>query len=156
MPDFAAQTHLPEKGMQFALSPSTKARKEGTMTQAAMAFYRQRLLALLARLTRDESQLREEALQPTGGEASGGLSDIPVHPADLGSLDSEEDVAFTLLENEEELIEEINLALARIEQGTFGRCEGCRKDIPQKRLRVLPYTRFCVGCAETSRQTVGP
>jgi DnaK suppressor protein len=123
------------------------------MMQAEMGFYRQRLIALLARLTRDESQLRGEVLQPTGGEASGGLSNVPLHLADLGSQDSEEDVAFTLLANEEQIVEEINLALDRIEQGTFGRCEKCRKDIPKERLQALPYTRFCIGCAQTSQPT---
>jgi DnaK suppressor protein len=142
--------------MKFASSPSTKARKEETMRQAEMVFYRQRLTALLARLTGDESQLRGEALQPTGGEASGGLSNVPLHLADLGSHDSEEDVAFTLLANEEQIIEEINLTLDRIEQGTFGRCEKCRKDIPKERLQALPYTRFCVECAQASRKTPSP
>jgi DnaK suppressor protein len=126
------------------------------MTQAEMGFYRQRLLALLARLTRDESQLRGEALEPTGGEASGGLSNVPLHLADLGSHDAEESVAFTLLGNEEQIIEEINLALDRIEQRTFGRCEKCRQDIPKERLQALPYARWCVECAQASRQTGRP
>jgi DnaK suppressor protein len=123
------------------------------MKQLEKGSYRQSLFALLARLTRDETQLRAEALQPTGGEANGGLSDVPLHLADLGSQHSEADVAFTLLENEEQTIEEINLALTRIEQGSFGRCEGCHKEIPRDRLQALPYARFCVGCAHTTWKT---
>jgi RNA polymerase-binding transcription factor DksA len=117
------------------------------MTQTEKAFYRRHLTALLARLARDESQLMGEALEPIGGEASGGLSDVPIHPADLGTRDAEQDVKLALLENEEDIIEQVDLALARIEQGAFGRCEACRGGIPRGRLRAVPYTPYCVDCA---------
>jgi RNA polymerase-binding transcription factor DksA len=116
------------------------------MVPAKLACYRRRLTALLSRLDRDRSQLKAEALQATGGEASGGLSDVPLHLADLGSRSFEEDVTLTLLENEEQLIEEVNLALARIDQQTFGRCEGCLNDIRKERLRAVPYARYCAPC----------
>jgi RNA polymerase-binding transcription factor DksA len=106
-----------------------------------------RLQALMGRVERDRSQLREEALQGTGGEASGGLSDIPIHPADLGSDAYEEELTLGLLENEEQLIGEINAALARMQRGEYGHCEACRRPIPEKRLRALPYARHCVPCA---------
>jgi DnaK suppressor protein len=117
------------------------------LTPTEIDVYRQRLLALLRRLDRDRSQLKAEALQGTGGETSGGLSDVPVHPADLGSDAYEEELTLGLLENEEQLIEEINVALARIDQGSYGRCEACRRPIPRARLNVLPSTRLCVACA---------
>src|SRR5262245_45120300 len=105
----------------------TNVEGDATMkTQAERKAYRKCLRALLGRLDRDRAQLKGEALQTTGGEASGGLSDVPLHLADLGSHEFEEDVTLSLLENEERLIEEVNGALARIDQGTFGRCEACR------------------------------
>jgi DnaK suppressor protein len=117
------------------------------MIQAEIDAYRQRLLALMKRLNRDESQLRDEALRGAGGEASGGFSDVPLHLADLGSHQFEEDLTLNLLENQEQIVEAINAAWARIEQGTFGRCEECQKEIAKERLQALPYTRYCVGCA---------
>lgn len=45
-------------------------------------------------------------------------------------------------------IEEINAALQRISDGTYGLCERCGEEIPLGRLRVLPATRFCLGCAK--------
>jgi RNA polymerase-binding transcription factor DksA len=121
--------------------------KEQAMTQTEMAFYRRHLTTLLARLSRDESQLMGEVLEPIGGEASGGLSDVPIHPADLGSPDAEQEVKLAQLETEEEIIEQVDLALVRIEQGVFGRCEGCQGNIPRRRLQALPYTPYCVDCA---------
>ena len=108
--------------------------------------YRQHLLNLASRLDGDCSQLKDEALRPDGGEASGGLSNVPVHPADLGSHTIEEEISLGLLSNEEQLLEEIKDALARIEQGTYGLCAGCGQPIPKGRLRAIPYARFCVGC----------
>ena len=77
------------------------------ITKAEVASYRHRLLALMRRLEGDRSLLKDEALRATGGEASGGLSDVPVHMADLGSDAFEEEVTLGLVENEEQLIEEI-------------------------------------------------
>lgn len=114
------------------------------MTEAEIQSYRRQLLALKKRVGGDLSALEEEALRGTGGEASGGLSDVPVHPADLGTDNYEEEVAVGLLENEQQILEEVNDALDRIEQGTFGRCEECHQEISSKRLHVLPYARYCL------------
>ena len=51
-------------------------------------------------------------------------------------------------EREKKEIEEINLALDRIETGTYGTCEICLKSIPLARLESLPAVRLCVSCAE--------
>jgi RNA polymerase-binding transcription factor DksA len=124
------------------------------MTAAEHNTYRQRLLALAKRLSRDLSQLRAEGMGGVGGEASGGLSDVPIHLADLGTHAFEEEVTLDLLTNEEQLLAEINAAWTRLEQGTFGCCEGCGHEIAKERLEALPYARFCVACArKVQRET---
>jgi RNA polymerase-binding protein DksA len=125
------------------------------MTKAEMQSYRRRLLALKKRLGGDLSALEEEALHPVGGEASGGLSDVPVHPADLGTDNFEEELALELLENEDHLLTEIDDALERIEQGTFGRCENCGQPISRERLEAVPYARYCIRCARQLQGTTG-
>jgi DnaK suppressor protein len=117
------------------------------MTEAEIKHFRRRLLALKKRLGGDLSELEEEAMRPVGGEHSGSLSDVPVHPADLSAVEYEEEVALGLLENEAQLLVEVNDALARIEQGTYGRCEDCGQEISTERLEVVPYARYCVRCA---------
>jgi RNA polymerase-binding transcription factor DksA len=124
------------------------AEKRGvTMTREECESYRERLLSLGARLCRDRANLKDEALRGVGGETSGSFSDVPLHPGDLGTHYFEEEMTLALLQNEEQLIEEINVALERIEQGTFGHCEVCQSAIPKERLMVLPYTRRCVECS---------
>jgi DnaK suppressor protein len=115
------------------------------MSTAELASYRGKLLALRDRLAGDVSSLAEEALN-SEDEASGNLSHVPLHMADLGTYERE--FTLGLLENQEEILEEIAAALGRIEQGTFGHCEGCRKAIPKDRLHALPYARYCVKCAQ--------
>jgi RNA polymerase-binding transcription factor DksA len=127
---------------------------EGTMTQAEIKSYRMRLLALKRRLGGVLTDLEEEALRPVGGEAAGGLSDVPVHPADLGTENYEEEVSLGLLENEIQLLTEVNDALRRIEQGTFGRCEECHQPISRARLNALPYARYCLRCARKLQGSV--
>ena len=116
------------------------------MSRINVETYRRRLSALQKRLQGDVSYLSDEALT-SGEETSGNLSHVPIHMADLGTDSFEQQVAFSLLENEEQILKEIATALDRIKQGTFGRCEACGKEIPAERLEVLPYARFCVGCA---------
>jgi RNA polymerase-binding protein DksA len=117
------------------------------MNKTQIEHFRHQLLALKKRLGADLSALEEEALRATGGEASGSLSDVPVHPADLGTDTYEEEISLGLLENQDRLLTEVNDALARIEQGTFGRCEECHEEISLRRLAALPYTRYCLRCA---------
>ena len=93
------------------------------------------------------SELEEQALRPGGGESAGNLSDLPIHPADLGTETFEEEISVTLVENEEKMLQEINDALTRIDKGSFGTCENCRQPISRERLRALPYARFCIDCA---------
>jgi len=126
------------------------------ITETETGAYRQRLLALMARIDRDRSLLKDEALRATGGEASGGLSDIPLHLADLGSHSFEEELTLGLVKNEEQLIEEINAALERIDEGIYGQCEACRRNIAKERLQAVPYTRHCVRCARAIQRKAAP
>ena len=117
------------------------------LSKTELESFRQQLLALKKRLGGDLSELEQEALHAVGGEESGGLSNVPIHPADLGTDTFEQEFALDLLENEEKILGEVNDALARIEQGTFGRCENCGQEISHQRLKALPYARYCIRCA---------
>jgi RNA polymerase-binding transcription factor DksA len=123
------------------------------MSKAELNTYRQHLLTLRSRLNGDVSHLADEALRRTGGEASGSLSNMPIHMADLGTDNFEQEFTLSLLQNQEQVLEEITAALDRIHQGTFGRCEECQGEIPRVRLNALPYTRYCVECARKLEQS---
>jgi RNA polymerase-binding transcription factor DksA len=114
--------------------------------------YRETLLALRERLKGDVSHLTSEALHTTGGETSGGLSNAPLHPADLGTDNFEQEFTLGLMQNQAQALKEIDDALDRVHRGTFGRCEECAAAIPKGRLQALPYARHCVACARKNQQ----
>jgi RNA polymerase-binding transcription factor DksA len=93
--------------------------------------------------------LQDEALRPIGSTASGGLSDLPRHPADRSSDAFEEDVALSLLVNEGDMLNEVEAALAQLDAGKFGLCTACSAAIARERLRAVPYARYCLHCEET-------
>jgi len=67
---------------------------------------------------------------------------------DAASHEADEDRARAVLGAEEALLGEVEAALRRLADGTFGRCEACAKPIPSRRLEALPYARYCVVCAK--------
>jgi len=123
------------------------------MTRKEMEPYWKTLVGLKKRLGGDLSDLEQEGLRGTGGEASGSLSNIPIHPADLANDNYEEEVTLSLLENESQLMADVIDALHRIEQGTFGRCQECGREIAPARLKTLPYARHCMECAQALQQS---
>jgi len=122
------------------------------MTNSELQIHRQRLVDLRTRLNGDVSHLADEALRQNQKEASGNLSSMPIHMADIGSDNFEQEFTLNLLANEEQVLAEIAAALERLNDGSFGRCEECREAIPRARLDALPYTRYCVACARKLEQ----
>ncbi|MBX6313648.1 MAG: TraR/DksA C4-type zinc finger protein [Isosphaeraceae bacterium] len=109
--------------------------------------YRRSLLNLRARLRGDLDQMTDEALKGNGRDATGNLSNLPLHMADVGTDNYDQEFTLGLIENEQATLDQIQAALDRIEAGTFGRCEECGSPIAKARLQALPYTRFCIECA---------
>jgi DnaK suppressor protein len=109
--------------------------------------YRRVLQTLRSRLRGDLDRMTDEALrrQSTGG--SGSLSSVPLHMADLGTENYDQEFTLGLIENEQETLELVNEALVRMEQGTFGRCVECSEPISRPRLQAIPYARHCIRCA---------
>lgn len=76
------------------------------------------------------------------------LSDYDNHPADTASDTYERTKDFALDENFKELIDQIDEALRKIEDGSYGICDRCRIPINVERLRAIPYATFCIQCQE--------
>jgi RNA polymerase-binding protein DksA len=107
--------------------------------------YRKILRERHSRLTKDMNHLQDEAM---GDDASGDLSSMPFHMADLGTETYDKDFALGLIENGAEELEEVTQALARIEDGTYGSCAECGGRIPKARLQAIPYASHCIQCKE--------
>jgi RNA polymerase-binding transcription factor DksA len=101
---------------------------------------RQRLMELRdIYLNAAEGVTNENLRNSEGNESAFGM-----HQADAGSDAYDRDFALSLLAKEQDAIYEINEALKRIDQGTYGICEMCGETISEERLEALPFTRFTV------------
>ncbi len=117
------------------------------MKKAELKVYKERLLSLRSRLRGDVTQMADAALKKNRMDGGGEISSMPIHMADLGSDNYEQEFTLSLMENEEGTLDLIELALERIEDSTYGLCEECGAKIPKLRLNALPYAPLCVKCA---------
>ena len=122
--------------------------KRKYMKKTDSKVYKERLLQLRARLRGDVTAMADSALNKTRTEASGDLSSMPIHMADIGSDNFEQEFTLSLMEYDEETLNQIEAALERIETATYGRCLECDSVVPKSRLNAIPYTPHCVTCAE--------
>ena len=112
--------------------------------------FRQRLIEMGTRLKIDESGVMAEALCHGGGDASGNLSNVPMHLADLSTESFEQEMSASLMTNVRQTQSEVAHALDRIDRGTFGKCQQCGLNISAGRLQAVPYTRYCMECAQNA------
>ena len=106
--------------------------------------FRQQLLEERARVQHALSFLHEDS-QGTMSDESGEPG-IDQHPADSATVTLDREIGDSLELNEEHVLQEIDAALVRIDQGSFGTCEHCHQAIPEERLEALPQARFCIDC----------
>lgn len=117
------------------------------MKSEELASFRTALLDLRARLRGDLVQMTDEALKRNQPESSGNLSNMPLHMADVGTENYDQEFTLSLIENEQETLDQIHDALARLDAGNYGRCQECEGPIGKPRLQAIPYTRHCIECA---------
>lgn len=118
-----------------------------------LAHFRQVLLQKRLELVGDVSTMETEALM---GE-SGSLSHLPQHMAEQGSDVYGQSLSLDLAAADRRLIKEIDDALMRIEEGTYGICELTGKPIKLERLHELPWARYSIEAArELERRGTNP
>jgi len=113
------------------------------------------LETMRARLRGDVSTMADAALRKTRAEASGDLSSMPIHMADIGSDAYEQEFTLSLMASEEGTLELVEQALDRIRAKTYGTCEECGSVISKKRLEAIPFAAMCIRCAEKQEQPSG-
>jgi len=124
------------------VATNLKPRKnQAGLTARELEHYRDMLLAKRREIVGDMSSMEREALR-SGGASN--LSTLPIHMADMGTDNYEQEFTLGLVEKDRNLLREINQALAKIQNGTYGICEGTGKPIAKARLEVQPWARFSI------------
>jgi len=116
------------------------------LTARELKEFEKLLLAKRTFITSDLDRLQNETLSKSRQEAAGDISNMPTHMPDIASDNFEQEFSVGLIENVEDEVREIDAALERTEEGTFGICESCGQLIPKARLRAIPYARLCIVC----------
>ena len=127
-------------------SPKKKAvsTRKTYLSKKQLEHFRDLLLIKRSEIIGDVSSMENEALRRSRLDAAGDLSSMPIHMADMGTDNYEQEFALGLMGSERKLLEEINLALDRIYSGVYGLCMGTHKPIPKARLEANPWARYCV------------
>jgi len=101
----------------------------------------------------EERRRVEAALQNLHDENSGSLTEdsgeetaYDNHLADTATETYDRELDYTLEENSEHVLADIDAALRRIEEGTYGICTNCGKPIPEERLEARPWATLCIDC----------
>jgi RNA polymerase-binding protein DksA len=116
-------------------------KNQAGLSSRDLEHYRELLLAKRRELLGDMRSNEGEALRASGGT---NLSNLPLHMADMGTDNYEQEFTLGLVEKERNLLREINRSLAKIQDGTYGICEGTGKPINKPRLEAQPWARFSI------------
>ena len=118
-------------------------RDPDVLTPSDIGRFKETLLAKQKNILNIVISMEDGALRQTRTD----LSNTPFHMADLGSDNFDRDNTLCLTASERRLLLEIEDALLRVEEGTYGVCEGNGDRIPKARLKAVPWARYCVKCA---------
>lgn len=132
-----------------ASSPRTK---KGRLSRADIGHFKKILLQKRWEILKNVSEIEDEALKKSRLDASGDLSSMPIHMADIGTDNYEQEFVLGLMDSERQLLKETDEALERIEKGTYGVCAGTGKPIPKARLEANPWAKYCVEYARLLEQ----
>lgn len=102
-------------------------------------------------LTKGIKTLEEDTLQSSERDTTGDLSSF----AEAGTDANDRDTALRLASGESEMLRQVDEALQRCEDGTYGICIDCEKPIPEKRLEVFPAAQRCVECKSEYEKQMG-
>lgn len=122
-----------------------------SMTKDQLKQFHEALLAERAKFAGEIRAIAREASK-NPREASGDLSAYTVHMADMSSDTYERELAMNLASTEQEVLYQIDDALKRVEEGTFGICQQCNKPISLSRLKAVPYGPMCIECQRAQEQ----
>ncbi|MBI3610486.1 MAG: TraR/DksA C4-type zinc finger protein [Nitrospirae bacterium] len=123
--------------------------KRRTSKTAKTASRRQEALRnILLKEKQEATRNLEEQLGRQFSEEVQRRIDHVLDSGDQAMLDMADELDISLLEMRNKNLQAINDALQRLKEGTYGVCEGCGDEIPEKRLTVMPFTPFCVACQE--------
>ena len=113
-----------------------------------LSVFKKIILKIKEKVVGDIKHISEDTLKKSQKDASGDISGYTYHMADVATDTYDREFSLGLASNEQKALYELDDALKRIEEGTFGICEECKCVMTKIRLKAVPYARLCVKCQE--------
>ena len=99
-------------------------------------------------------ELREDAMARLKDKKRLDMPDNEVgDPIDDASKSLDKEILFELSGNAHKTLDQIEAALRKIDKGIYGVCEYCRQPIPKKRIKALPFARYCINCQHNTESS---
>ncbi|MEK6728377.1 MAG: TraR/DksA family transcriptional regulator [Candidatus Omnitrophota bacterium] len=118
------------------------------LSKKELAEFRKLVLRRKDEILADIKHISDDTLKQSQKEASGDISGYTYHMADVATDNYDREFSLGLASNERKFIYELDDALKKIEEGTFGICEDCKGLIAKNRIKAVLHARFCVKCQE--------
>jgi RNA polymerase-binding protein DksA len=122
--------------------------QQKALSSEELAYFKELLLKERERILFVLRHIESDSLNVNHKEKAGDLNHPSMHMADVATEAFDTDFRLGVASNEKHLLEEIDAALARIEEGTYGFCEKYGVPIPKARLKAMPYARYCIKAQE--------
>ena len=113
-----------------------------------LEYFKKLILKMKEKMLDDIKHISEDTLKKSQKDAAGDISGYTNHMADVATDTYDREFSLGLASNERQSLYELDEAIKKIEEGTFGICEECKSLIAKTRLKVVPFTRLCVKCQE--------
>ena len=121
------------------------------LTKEQMKQFRQLLITERVKLADEIKSIAHDA-STSPREASGDLSAYTVHMADMAADTYERELSMDLVSSEQQILYQIDDALKRLDDGSFGICQQCNSQITMSRLKAVPYASLCINCQRAKEQ----
>lgn len=124
-------------------------RKRKKMRSKELNEYKKLLLEEKELITGEIQHIAKDTLSKSPKDAAGDISGYTYHIADLATDSYNREFSLGIASSEREILYDINEALKRIEEGSYGNCLECNKRITKKRLKAIPHTKYCITCQKS-------
>ena len=112
---------------------------------------RQLLITERAKLAEEIKSIAHD-ISTSPRDASGDLSAYTIHMADMAADTYERELSMNIVSSEQEILYQIDDALKRLDDGSFGVCQQCTQPITMSRLKAVPYASLCINCQRVKEQ----
>ncbi len=116
------------------------------MNKLELEKFKNLLLEKREELMSDVNHITEDTRRASQKEASGDLSSYSLHMADVASDNYDREFSLNVASGERNTLLDIDEALKRIKDKTYGKCISCGENIAKKRLLAVPHAKLCMSC----------